>query len=409
MLIEEVREEGRVLEGETTACAEEEASIKAASTAAGCIDAPDGFDEREFVEAAREQASQTLQTLATGLMGKPAQRARVMQTPGLLVALIRGSAAPVPEAWAPSRSVAHCAGSLAVLGHRHPLETEDEHEDEADKCSVLLGTEEVMGGLEEAIRSLTGEDKDKVRRTCRGWTRLTDQEAVDEGADGEGALDQDLIKLDAVEIEAVMIDREHALMALWHTAATLVECKTTKEAVCSHRGLLRLAGDCIGSHLSDPSGERQRTSLRCANIFEAPDEWPQIPLSYCIPATVDSSLVLYHGAMGLPGGDKGGFFSRLDDSLVASLAIERATAFKESGNLHFRHDDWVTALWQYSIAIAVASQADPSRHVYYSNRSECFLRLGKFDKAMADADAALAIDPDHARSHKRRQLAMDHL
>ena len=156
MLIEEIVQDGHI-------------EADPATPAADGVEAPDGFDEREFVEAAREQASQTLQTLAVGLLSKPAQRARVMQTPGLLVALIRGAAAPVPPAWAPSRCAAHCGGSLAVLGHRHPRETEDEQEDDGDKCSVCVANEEVLGALGDAIARLTHEDKDAARRTCRAW------------------------------------------------------------------------------------------------------------------------------------------------------------------------------------------------------------------------------------------------
>ena len=83
--------------------------------------------------------------------------------------------------------------------------------------------------------------------------------------------------------------------------------------------------------------------------------------------------------------------------------------FDVDGSNEIDFKEFVVALWQYSLAIAVANKSDPSRHVYYSNRSECFLRLGQFEKALSDADAALAIDPDHARSHKRRQLAVEHM
>jgi len=69
----------------------------------------------------------------------------------------------------------------------------------------------------------------------------------------------------------------------------------------------------------------------------------------------------------------------------------------------------VVALWQYSLAILVASKTDPSRHVYYSNRAECFLRTGQFDKCLADTEIALGINPDHTKSMKRRELALEHM
>jgi len=201
------------------------------------------------------------------------------------------------------------------------------------------------------------------------------------------------------EVQAVLVDRERSRMLLWHVAATLVEsaeCRTTVVANCR---LKLLAVRVLQEYFADSEATLQQWKLGCAGL-ECPKEYPQIPLAHCVPAALCSALIVYR--CGEP-------IAAISAQQVDQLACQHATLAKEAGNKSFRNNDHRTALWEYSQAIAISSPGDPSRHVYYSNRSECFLRLGSFARSLADADAALAICPDHAKSIKRRELAMDHM
>ena len=50
--------------------------------------------------------------------------------------------------------------------------------------------------------------------------------------------------------------------------------------------------------------------------------------------------------------------------------------------------------------------ADPSAAAFYANRAAARLKLGAHDDALQDADAALALDPAHARARHRRAAAL---
>jgi tetratricopeptide (TPR) repeat protein len=52
------------------------------------------------------------------------------------------------------------------------------------------------------------------------------------------------------------------------------------------------------------------------------------------------------------------------------------------------------------------TQFDLSSVVLFSNRAAALTKLGRFDAALADADAALALRPDWAKAHFRRGAAL---
>ena len=58
-------------------------------------------------------------------------------------------------------------------------------------------------------------------------------------------------------------------------------------------------------------------------------------------------------------------------------------AFKDEGNAFFKSGEYLKAAASYTKAI----KAEPDNHVYYSNRSNAFLKLSKVQKALEDADA----------------------
>jgi tetratricopeptide (TPR) repeat protein len=51
----------------------------------------------------------------------------------------------------------------------------------------------------------------------------------------------------------------------------------------------------------------------------------------------------------------------------------------------------------------------PSEPRALSNRSACHAALGRYADALADADAAAAVQPSFAKAHSRRGLALWHL
>jgi tetratricopeptide (TPR) repeat protein len=53
-----------------------------------------------------------------------------------------------------------------------------------------------------------------------------------------------------------------------------------------------------------------------------------------------------------------------------------------------------------------AQQFDLSSVVLFSNRAAALTKLGRFEAALADADAALALRPDWAKAHFRRGAAL---
>jgi tetratricopeptide (TPR) repeat protein len=53
-----------------------------------------------------------------------------------------------------------------------------------------------------------------------------------------------------------------------------------------------------------------------------------------------------------------------------------------------------------------AAQFDPATVVLYTNRAAALTRLGRFEAALADADAAVAVRPDWAKAHFRRGAAL---
>jgi hypothetical protein len=120
---------------------------------------------------------------------------------------------------------------------------------------------------------------------------------------------------------------------------------------------------------------------------------------------------------GPPGGDGSGSASdpqvvaaaagavsdpRVADALQAAMLAKRAALQREEGNTAFRQGDWATAAVKYTSSLA----AQPGNAGVLSNRAAAFLKLGKADKAAADAGAALALEPGNVKAAFRHGLAL---
>jgi hypothetical protein len=77
-------------------------------------------------------------------------------------------------------------------------------------------------------------------------------------------------------------------------------------------------------------------------------------------------------------------------------------AFKDEGNTLFKSGEFLKAAAAYTKAI----KAEPDNHVYYSNRSNAFLKLSKVSKALEDAEKCVSLAPDFVKGYHRKASAL---
>ena len=77
-------------------------------------------------------------------------------------------------------------------------------------------------------------------------------------------------------------------------------------------------------------------------------------------------------------------------------------AFKDEGNELFKAGEYLKAAAAYTKAI----KAEPKNHVFYSNRSQAFLKLSKCGKAVEDADKCIALEPTFVKGYHRKASAL---
>lgn len=77
-------------------------------------------------------------------------------------------------------------------------------------------------------------------------------------------------------------------------------------------------------------------------------------------------------------------------------------AFKDEGNAFFKAGEHLKAAAAYTKAI----KAEPNNHVFYSNRSQAFLKLNKITKAIEDADKCIALSPTFVKGYHRKATAL---
>ena len=84
------------------------------------------------------------------------------------------------------------------------------------------------------------------------------------------------------------------------------------------------------------------------------------------------------------------------------MAQSPAEEHKAAGNDAFKAGDYLKAAAAYTKAI----KADPANHVYYSNRSQAFLKLSKVTKALEDAEKCISLAPDFVKGYHRKASAL---
>ena len=75
---------------------------------------------------------------------------------------------------------------------------------------------------------------------------------------------------------------------------------------------------------------------------------------------------------------------------------------KDEGNKQFKAGEYLKAAAAYTKAI----KAEPGNHVYYSNRSQAFLKLSKVSKAIEDADKCIELCPEFVKGYHRKASAL---
>lgn len=88
--------------------------------------------------------------------------------------------------------------------------------------------------------------------------------------------------------------------------------------------------------------------------------------------------------------------------MADSTPAAPGAAHKNEGNVQFKNGEFLKAAASYTKAI----KAEPANHVYYSNRSNAFLKLSKVTKAIEDADKCIELAPDFVKGYHRKASAL---
>jgi tetratricopeptide (TPR) repeat protein len=81
---------------------------------------------------------------------------------------------------------------------------------------------------------------------------------------------------------------------------------------------------------------------------------------------------------------------------------ERAAVFKGRADAAFKERNYRTAYLEYTRAI----EATPDNHILLGNRCQTYLKVGKVEAALTDAERAVALAPDWAKGHYRHGMSL---
>lgn len=88
---------------------------------------------------------------------------------------------------------------------------------------------------------------------------------------------------------------------------------------------------------------------------------------------------------------------------------DQAEKYKEQGNEAFKNNKWDEAIEKYTEAIKIAESDSRELSVYLKNRAAAYLKLEKYEKALKDCDASLAIVSTDPKALFRRSQALEQL
>lgn len=81
---------------------------------------------------------------------------------------------------------------------------------------------------------------------------------------------------------------------------------------------------------------------------------------------------------------------------------ERAAVFKGRADAAFKERNYRTAYLEYTRAI----EATPDNHILLGNRCQTYLKVGKVEQALNDAERAVQLAPDWAKGHYRLGMSL---
>ncbi|KAK6913978.1 Tetratricopeptide repeat 1, partial [Dillenia turbinata] len=91
--------------------------------------------------------------------------------------------------------------------------------------------------------------------------------------------------------------------------------------------------------------------------------------------------------------------------LREAMAEAEAATLKDQGNEFFKAGNYLKAAALYTQAI----KKDPSNPTLYSNRAAAFLNLVKLNKALADAETTISLDPQWEKGYFRKGCILEAL
>ena len=103
--------------------------------------------------------------------------------------------------------------------------------------------------------------------------------------------------------------------------------------------------------------------------------------------------------------------------------VKECITHKAEGNESFKTGEYAQAVLHYSLCIDKSAglvdqthseknnQEDPNvyfqeRHIVFANRSACFLKLGHHEKALADSESCIQLNPTYVKGLFRKGLAL---
>lgn len=85
-----------------------------------------------------------------------------------------------------------------------------------------------------------------------------------------------------------------------------------------------------------------------------------------------------------------------------SLPTFQINLLKEQGNVALASENFSEAIEIYTKAI----QLDDKNHVLYSNRSAAYVKAGKYEEALQDANKTIELNPTWAKGYSRKGSAL---
>lgn len=83
----------------------------------------------------------------------------------------------------------------------------------------------------------------------------------------------------------------------------------------------------------------------------------------------------------------------------------QAEKYKNQGNDAFKAGDFGKAIEFYTYA----TELDPKNHIYFTNRSMCYFKMGDFTKSLRDAEKSVALNSSWTKGYYRAGMAQQEL